>query len=678
MDQNKESDSGSILKDCNYCAKILDVFNVHVTDEFVGLLGTVASVLSQENDCPGHTKMLDEAISQSEEMRQEYGIEPKYPDRSQDPRVIRLIKYAHESSVEFDLQDGDETIPLALKRNLIWRQEQEAHQGNGFLLNQTNIDPKLLKRWKRECEKSHSKCKAKGRAIRPLLLVDTTDRCLVSSEGIQDSFVALSYCWGTPERGRPYWFRNQKAILNDLKQPNSLAFGSEYLKRLPATIRDSIELTQILGERYIWIDSLCVVQDDDDMKNIEIPKMSEIYASAELIIVAAEGLHADFGLPGFSFSKPRVIDQEVTQLGIETLISPIGYLFQRESLDQEAGYHMRGWTFQEFVFGRKRLILEEQSVRWECREASWCEDTKDTIELDYLDNSWDTESLPDSGVLELDKLINGYNQRSLSRSEDAFPAWCGFQRALIRSYPQGFINGMPINFFDIAMSWLPFSTNVKRRETAQCLLNPPSWSWLGWRGRVDISFSGDNCLLKDQSFRSLHVSKLVDWFAIFDSDSPMVPILESAQKDENFSLALEPSLLYCKTEGATLRFAEPLFEDEFDLDMNGPWFVLRDSTGLWCGVLRLHSIDDRKDDGFSIEVVAISRGHAPDIKSNHPLYGLTEWHATDRPRIGEIYSYHNVLWVRRKGNIAYRIASGRISHDRWIKQQRKTVDLYLG
>lgn len=70
--------------------------------------------------------------------------------------------------------------------------------------------------------------------------------------------------------------------------------------RLPQTVRDAMQLCLDLGERYLWVNSLCITQDDPITQKQQIDIMDSIYASATLTIVAAAGDHADSGLPGIS------------------------------------------------------------------------------------------------------------------------------------------------------------------------------------------------------------------------------------------------------------------------------------------------------------------------------------------------------------------------------------------
>lgn len=83
--------------------------------------------------------------------------------------------------------------------------------------------------------------------------------------------------------------------ISDLRTSRGL---EKYMGSLPVTIQDAIALTKELGERYLWVDSLCIVQDNVENKEANIANMGKVYAGATITLVAATGSHANAGLPG--------------------------------------------------------------------------------------------------------------------------------------------------------------------------------------------------------------------------------------------------------------------------------------------------------------------------------------------------------------------------------------------
>ncbi|KAI9768672.1 MAG: hypothetical protein M1839_003980 [Geoglossum umbratile] len=86
------------------------------------------------------------------------------------------------------------------------------------------------------------------------------------------------------------------------------------MHKIPTTVRDAIEVVKALGERYLWVDSVCIAQDSAEDKRHVIGNMHMIYSSATLTIVAADGKDAEAGLPGLhSNSRPMLVVLEYSR-----------------------------------------------------------------------------------------------------------------------------------------------------------------------------------------------------------------------------------------------------------------------------------------------------------------------------------------------------------------------------
>jgi hypothetical protein len=118
-------------------------------------------------------------------------------------------------------------------------------------------------------------------------LIDVEEICIVEAPQGQE-YVALSYVWGQAEM-----LRLQRSNLEFLQKRGSLN-----LMTMPATIADAAEVTKAIGERYLWVDALCIIQDDDADKTYFIPNMDTVYGCALLTIIALSGEGASAGLPG--------------------------------------------------------------------------------------------------------------------------------------------------------------------------------------------------------------------------------------------------------------------------------------------------------------------------------------------------------------------------------------------
>lgn len=160
-------------------------------------------------------------------------------------------------------------------------------------------DQRLFRKWKELCCATHGDpCNLilTGRRPARLRLVDVEQRCVVDSED-DSSYVALSYVWS----------RAEVPQLTNLTDERFREAGSLDRETLLPTIDDAVEVTRSLGEKYIWVDCLCIMQDDGADKHRFIPQMDAIFGFAAVTIVAAAGVDAKAGLPGMNpGSRTRV------------------------------------------------------------------------------------------------------------------------------------------------------------------------------------------------------------------------------------------------------------------------------------------------------------------------------------------------------------------------------------
>ncbi|KAE8347136.1 heterokaryon incompatibility protein-domain-containing protein [Aspergillus arachidicola] len=98
-------------------------------------------------------------------------------------------------------------------------------------------------------------------------------------------YICLSYCWGA--EGSPVQLK--KATLSRFQQHIER-------KTLPLTFQHAIHVTRQLGVKYLWIDSLCIVQDDSEDWREQCPRMAEIYHNAYITLAASAAPNPRAGL----------------------------------------------------------------------------------------------------------------------------------------------------------------------------------------------------------------------------------------------------------------------------------------------------------------------------------------------------------------------------------------------
>lgn len=141
-----------------------------------------------------------------------------------------------------------------------------------------------MRTWLTACQNDHPKCRIPNPSVGPSRLLDvdadfsrSNIRLVEIKEGsVPFPFVCLSHCWGP---AHALVMRTTKANLDAHKKLIALDELSE-------TFKDAIRITRDLGYRYLWIDSLCIVQDDRDDWAREAQNMPDIYGASTLTIAA--------------------------------------------------------------------------------------------------------------------------------------------------------------------------------------------------------------------------------------------------------------------------------------------------------------------------------------------------------------------------------------------------------
>ncbi|KAL3595404.1 hypothetical protein FPOAC2_09731 [Fusarium poae] len=350
----------------------------------------------------------------------------------------------------------------------------------------------LVKEWRTRCIETHSdKCdKTIGSLtlFKPQLLIDVARYCIVSCTEDFPRYLALSYTWGQTKS-----FRTTRSTIEQLKAPGSLKLP-HIASQIPKTIKHAVELTQALGEKWLWVDSLCVVQDDEVALSHELKQMHRIYASSFLTIIAKDGNDADYGLRGlYGISEARSTEQSTVPLARNERLSFMDTDLPTPS-HNISGYGNRMWTCQEQVFSKRCLTFESGYVTWQCNCANWTEHQiyhpeADQFRYGQLHQFRELMKPQVPALNKLTNLIQHFNKRNLNFDEDVFDAFSGFHTHLNGLYPSGLVFGHPELYFDISLCWYitqysSFRRRTPARQNSISLLRRrlPSWSWMGWQG----------------------------------------------------------------------------------------------------------------------------------------------------------------------------------------------------
>lgn len=179
-----------------------------------------------------------------------------------------------------------------------------------------------------------------------------------------EPYVALSHCWG--KRAFPVLHAQNAATLQDDGIP---------ISHLPPNFQDAVLATRRLGLRYLWIDSLCIVQNSPADWQSEAPVMNKVYRNALLTLSAMASPDAYGGL--FRARDPHAVSpstltvQVGQQRAVEGLLVASGELW--EDSVRRAPLSGRAWVVQERVLAPRSLYFCRDQLFWECRELRACE-----------------------------------------------------------------------------------------------------------------------------------------------------------------------------------------------------------------------------------------------------------------------------------------------------------------
>ncbi|OAX42756.1 hypothetical protein K503DRAFT_796887 [Rhizopogon vinicolor AM-OR11-026] len=355
-------------------------------------------------------------------------------------------------------------------------------------------------------------------------------------------FVALSYLWG----GTGEDYRTTQANLRQRSRRGGLDISV-----LPATILDTIQVVRRLGERYLWIDALCIVQDDRKDKANQIGAMELIYGKSVFTIFAAGGTSVRDPLPGVR-SGTREPQQEITKIQGLHLAVP---LVRPSEARMRSEWNTRGWTYQELVLSRRRIFFTSRYMHFECVKDVFGED----IVAERINFPWYMHSLSFSGADRVIAsgvrlrnqsamrllnqgtrlresgymtMVEEYTQRRLTFESDIVNAITALINAMTNAYHwaggdpgKAFRFGMPLIDLELALVWQPATNSPRgRRVLADGSGRPwPSWSWAAWRGAVRygsayVMFVGDDPTAPPGIRESL-----VKQWHIVDDDGNLVP-----------------------------------------------------------------------------------------------------------------------------------------------------------
>lgn len=353
----------------------------------------------------------------------------------------------------------------------------------------------LLRSWVRRCDDDHAEfgCHAASQTMLPTRVVDVGDdstnrglvRLVCTKTSDRGRYIALSHCWGKPSAEE----KEQNCTFAANLEERCLRID---LTKLGKTFQDAVKVTRGLGQRYLWIDSLCILQDDPDDWERESRRMETVFSLAYCVIAAtaAEGTDTGFlkppppnrfvALPTPSLSAPLYLCTTVDDFHGDVEVASLG---------------RRGWVLQERALARRTIHFSAGQTYWECGRGIHCES------LSLLKNPETASFLGDPQFPKLamaqatasntrhhvfQAIFSTYSRLELTRATDRPVAVAGVARRLANEIGSPVAFGIFANF-----EWLHRSLLWQRAGDTplQCInnqcLHVPTWSWMAYTGPID-------------------------------------------------------------------------------------------------------------------------------------------------------------------------------------------------
>ncbi|KAK5992343.1 hypothetical protein PT974_05747 [Cladobotryum mycophilum] len=381
--------------------------------------------------------------------------------------------------------------PEDIKNRVLWQNKTPSFESRLTTISE----------WIANCDHHHTLCTetplAKPRRLLDLKdlegsnKVKLVDTC--SIVGVDIKYATLSHCWGP---------RTSKPPLRTLSTNLQSHFEGIPLNDLTLNFRDAVSISFKLGLRYLWIDSLCIIQDDTGDWEVEAAKMADIYRQSYINLAASAAHDAHGGIIGPSslhLSKLRVTTvincdfQHMADPGsalvhdVEIMIRPgavdessLG-LIRRES----SPYFSRAWVLQEIALAPRTVYFTTDQMVWQCRHNFESEDgtwwSVRNAALNYgLASDYEHESMKTRYDETWTLWIESYATRQLTFASDAGAAAAGlinFHKGLTGYTP---MLGLWKETLSTDLQWLlsyDFSVGAQP-PPAPATSSFPTWSWL--------------------------------------------------------------------------------------------------------------------------------------------------------------------------------------------------------
>ncbi|KAI0751629.1 HET-domain-containing protein [Daedaleopsis nitida] len=371
-----------------------------------------------------------------------------------------------------------------------------------------------------DCIRKHPRCPAPHTPTLPTRVIDCADPSkpvLHLSNGERAPYLALSYVRGV-----------QDLLATTTKNIDTFLHGIE-VGRIPQTIKDAINTAHAHGVRYLWVDSLCILQDSEADRVREISEIRAIYRNAYFTIVAASSHNVNEGFLHDRQASPldvvlpfRCPDGQVGTMSL----SPVWrqYDGSTEPINQ------RGWCLQERLLSPRALVYASHTLQYQCRTSTYnvgnavCGPIVGQRLPDLLYRA-DAEPPTKLSTSDLNTLrwawvevVGEYTRRAVSEPGDKLVAFAGIADLFHRVWQSDYLAGLWRATLVQDLLWYK---NFETRFPRPAGYRAPSWSWAAIDGHVLAATMDDRLAMDDSSSCDVETCEIVSCEAT--AATPTVP-----------------------------------------------------------------------------------------------------------------------------------------------------------
>jgi hypothetical protein len=392
------------------------------------------------------------------------------------------------------------------------------HDLSVYRLLKPLVDLKLCVRWLHMCCDTHDKCTQEQRRgdantyrNPSFKLIDVNSRSVVKvGDHKSVPYATLSYVCGPAYTVR---------VLKDSDgwvQDESGTLRHALPQDLPQTLEDALIVAAGIKLQYLWVDSICIAQDDAAEKRSQIEAMYHIYAEATVCIVAAPGEDSLRGLPGVTKAREQSASSGVAIrkhlfIGVPRL--PLNEVIQRYK------WMGRAWTYQELILSKRCLIFTDTEAFFYCASSTFkeseIEDAGGSRRDQWADGASEGYRIGNSSLMLATRdegrgeeacqmykaAIEEYTRRALSYQTDGLNAFQGLATFLGRLLECDMAYGCPKRMLVNCLTWRPQSDIALTKEWPRRRMRLddangknddhllplfPSWAWVAWKATCRI------------------------------------------------------------------------------------------------------------------------------------------------------------------------------------------------